>query len=98
KKMEEADIGQTTEVAALLMFAIGAYLVVGNQLIGVLAGVTMAILLFMKEKLHGLIEKLSTKDLSAIMTLAGISFIVLPLLPNETYGPLDVLNPRSIWL
>lgn len=98
KKNEDTDIGQTTEVAALLMFAIGAYLVVGSQIIGVITGVAMAILLFIKEKLHGLIEKLSTKDLSAIMTLAGISFIVLPILPNETYGPLDVLNPRSIWL
>ncbi len=98
KKFDDADVGQTTEVAALLMFAVGAYLVVGSQLIGVLVGVTMAILLFVKEKLHGLIEKLSEKDLSAIMTLAGISLIVLPILPNETYGPLDVLNPQSIWL
>jgi uncharacterized membrane protein (DUF4010 family) len=32
------------------------------------------------------------------MTLAGISLIILPILPNETYGPLDVLNPQNIWL
>lgn len=98
KKFDEADVGQTTEVAALLMFAIGAYLVVGSQLIGVLIGGIMAILLYIKERLHGFIEKLSAKDLSAIMTLAGISLIVLPILPNETYRPLDVLNPQSIWL
>ncbi|MGJ8591916.1 MAG: MgtC/SapB family protein [Aquaticitalea sp.] len=98
KKFDKADVGQTTEVAALLMFAIGAYLVVGSQLVGVLIGGTMAILLYVKEKLHDFIEKLSAKDLSAIMTLAGISLIVLPILPNETYGPLDVLNPQSIWL
>lgn len=98
KKFDEADVGQTTEVAALLMFAIGAYLVVGSQLIGVLIGGIMAILLYAKEKLHGFINKLSSKDLSAIMTLAGISLIVLPILPNKTYGPLEVLNPQSIWL
>ncbi len=98
KKFNEADVGQTTEVAALLMFAIGAYLVVGSQLIGVLVGASMAILLYLKENLHGFIERLSHKDLSAIMTLAGISLIVLPILPNKTYGPLDVLNPQSIWL
>jgi uncharacterized membrane protein (DUF4010 family) len=27
-----------------------------------------------------------------------ITFIVLPLLPNETFGPFDVLNPSLIWL
>lgn len=98
KKLNEVNIGQTTEVAALLMFAIGAYLVVGSQLIGVLVGATMAILLYVKENLHGFIEKLSTKDLSAIMTLAGISLIILPILPDKTIGPLDVINPKNIWL
>jgi uncharacterized membrane protein (DUF4010 family) len=32
------------------------------------------------------------------MTLAGISLIVLPILPDQTYGPYDVLNPQNIWL
>ncbi|MCK7590365.1 MgtC/SapB family protein [Subsaxibacter sp. CAU 1640] len=98
KKLDEADVGQTTEVAALLMFAIGAYLVVGSQLIGVLVGASMAILLYVKEHLHDFIEKMSNKDLSAIMTLAGISLIVLPILPDRTIGPLDVINPKNIWL
>ncbi len=98
KKFDKPDVGQTTEVAALLMFAIGAYLVVGSQLIGVLVGASMAVLLYLKHHLHEFIERLSHKDLSAIMTLAGISLIVLPILPNKTYGPLEVLNPQSIWL
>ena len=32
------------------------------------------------------------------MTFAGISLVVLPILPDETFGPLDVLNPKNIWL
>ncbi len=98
KKFDQADVGQTTEVAALLMFAVGAYLVMGSQLVGVFVGATMAILLYIKEKLHDFIERMSNKDLSAIMTLAGISLIILPILPNKTLGPLDVINPRNIWL
>lgn len=98
KRTSETDIGQTTEVAALLMFAIGAYLVLGNQVIAVIVGGTMAILLHIKERLHGFIDKLEQKDLAAIMTFAGISLVILPILPDETYGPLDVINPRNIWL
>ncbi|MHA7830322.1 MAG: MgtC/SapB family protein [Flagellimonas sp.] len=98
KNNDEANAGQTTEVAALLMFALGAYLVLGNQVIAIIVGGAMAILLYVKEKLHGLIERLKDKDISAIMTFVGISLIVLPILPNETYGPLDVLNPNNIWL
>ncbi len=98
KKIEEPDIGQTTEVAALLIFAIGAYLVMGNQVIGVIIGGVLAILLYVKEHLHGFIDKLKEKDLAAIMTFAGISLVILPILPDETFGPLDVLNPKNIWL
>jgi uncharacterized membrane protein (DUF4010 family) len=32
------------------------------------------------------------------MTFAGISLVVLPVLPNKTFGPLDVLNPFNIWM
>jgi len=98
KKLNEADIGQTTEVAALLMFAIGGYLVLGDQVIGVVVGGAMAVLLYVKEHLHDFIENLKDKDLAAIMTFAGISLVILPILPDETYGPLDVLNPKNIWL
>ncbi len=98
KKLNEADIGQTTEVAALLMFAIGGYLVLGDQIIGVVVGGVMAVLLYVKERLHDFIENLKDKDLAAIMTFAGISLVILPILPDETYGPLDVINPKNIWL
>ncbi|WP_053978520.1 MgtC/SapB family protein [Mangrovimonas xylaniphaga] len=98
KSDESQDFGQTTEVAALLMFSIGAYLVLGDQLVGVIVGTLMAILLYVKERLHHFIDRLSEKDLSAIMTLAGISLVILPILPDKTFGPYGVLNPRNIWL
>ena len=98
KKLDGADVGQTTEVAALLMFAIGAYLVLGSQIIAVIVGGSLAILLYVKEHLHDFIDRLKEKDLAAIMTFAGISLVVLPILPDETFGPLDVLNPKNIWL
>ena len=61
KKSNEADIGQTTEVAALLMFAVGAYLVMGSQIVAVIIGGVLAILLHIKERLHNLINKLKKK-------------------------------------
>lgn len=98
KKDPDTNVGQTTEVAVLLMFAIGSYLVLGNQIIAVVVGGALAVLLYIKETLHNFIDKLKDKDLSAIMTFVGISLVILPILPNETYGPYDVLNPRSIWI
>lgn len=98
KKIDDPDVGQTTEVAALLMYAICAYMVSGDRVIGIIVGGALAVLLYVKEYLHDFIERLNNKDLKAIMTFAGISLVVLPILPNKTYGPLDVLNPYNIWL
>jgi len=98
KKEPKTTVGLTTEVAVLLMFAIGSYLVLGDRIIAVVVGASLAVLLYIKETLHNFIDNLKDKDLSAIMTFVGISLVILPILPNETYGPLDVLNPHDIWL
>jgi uncharacterized membrane protein (DUF4010 family) len=92
-----ADPGITTEVALLLMFAVGAYLVVGDRAVAIAIGGGAAVLLHFKGELHGIVAKLGANDLKAVMQFALISLVILPVLPNRTYGPFDVLNPRNIW-
>lgn len=92
------DAGLTTEAAALLMYAVGAYLVLGDGTVAVAVGATVAVLLQLKNTLHGIVSRIGEKDLKAIMQFVVISLVVLPVLPNETYGPYDVLNPHNIWL
>lgn len=91
------DYGQTTEVATLLMFGIGAYLVEGKLVVGVILGGATAVLLHLKQTLGDFVAKLSQKDIVAIMQFVAITLVILPILPNENYGPYDVLNPREIW-
>jgi uncharacterized membrane protein (DUF4010 family) len=91
------DPGITTEVALLLMFAVGALLAVGPPQIAVAVGAATAVLLQLKEQLHGFAARLSEADLRAVMQFVVITLIVLPILPNRTYGPYDVLNPRQVW-
>lgn len=91
------DPGLTTEVAMLLMFSVGAYLVIGHRTIAIAIGGGVAVLLQFKGQLHGLVERLGENDLKAIMQFALISLVILPVLPDRTYGPFAVLNPRNIW-
>jgi uncharacterized membrane protein (DUF4010 family) len=92
-----ADPGITTEVALLLMFAVGAYLVIGDRAVAIAIGGGAAVLLHFKGELHGIVARLGANDLKAIMQFALISLVILPVLPNRTYGTFDVLNPRNIW-
>jgi uncharacterized membrane protein (DUF4010 family) len=95
---ESRDPGMTTEVTALAMYALGAYSVFGPPPIVMAVGVCIAVLLYAKEGLHGFTDRLGEKDMRAIMLFAAITFIILPVLPDKTYGPFDVFNPRNTWL
>ena len=93
------DQGATTEVAALLAFSLGALAVYGLHLEAAIAAVVIAVLLGAKEKIHGLLRRLSRLELNASLQLLVIALVVLPLLPNEPLGPWDSINPRVIgWL
>ncbi|WP_299592511.1 MgtC/SapB family protein [uncultured Microbulbifer sp.] len=95
---DEDTAGITTEVSALLVYLLGAFLVLGDKTVAVTVGGTIAVLLHFKPGMHAFVEKLSEKDLRSIMQFAVLSLIILPVLPNRTFGPYDVLNPFSIWL
>jgi uncharacterized membrane protein (DUF4010 family) len=50
--------------------------------------------------MHTLARRITREDVYATLKFAVITAIVLPLLPNQTFGPapLDVLNPYQLWL
>lgn len=89
--------GQTTEVAVLLMYLVGAMVVSGPREAAIVLGGTVAVLLHLREELKGMVARLTDRDVRAAMQFVAISLVILPVLPNETYGPYDVLNPRQIW-
>lgn len=96
-KKEAGELGLTTEVAMLLMFVIGAYLTVGYKEVAIAMGGGIAVLLQFKKQMHTIAQKLGDEDLKAIMQFVFVSLVILPVLPNQTFGPYEVLNPRQIW-
>jgi uncharacterized membrane protein (DUF4010 family) len=92
------DPGLTTEVAILLTFGLAAYLMVGYVEVAIVTGGALAFLLHAKARARRFVETLGEKDVAAVMRFALLTLVILPVLPNQSYGPFDVLNPRQIWL
>lgn len=92
------DSGQTSEVAALLLYGIGVYLVAGEPAVAVALGGAVAVLLHLKDPLHAFANRIGERDLAAIMQFALITLVVLPVLPDRAFGPYDTLNPFHTWL
>jgi len=94
----EHDPGQTTEAAMILTFLLGALVVVGPREVAIVLGAVTAMLLHLSEELKDWVARLSDRDVRAFMQFIVVWLVVLPILPDQTYGPYGVLNPRQIWL
>ena len=94
----ESDLGLTTEAAALVMYGVGAAAGQGLIVPTVVIGGVTAVLLHWKQPIHSFIDSLGESDLKGVFQLALVGLVILPVLPDETYGPYEVLNPYRIWL
>lgn len=94
---KDGRLGGTSEVTAFLVFILGTMVYWGFLLLPVIIAIVITIFLSLKLQLHTFVGKISGEDIFATLKLAIISIIILPLLPDRTFGPLNVLNPRLIW-
>lgn len=90
--------GATTMTAALAVYLVGAAAVAGYQPHAVVMGGAITLLLHWKEPLHSWVDRLGQAEFSAIIRFVLITLVVLPVLPNRTFGPYDVVNPFQAWL
>ncbi|MBS99571.1 MAG: hypothetical protein CMI01_12950 [Oceanospirillaceae bacterium] len=95
---EDHDYGMTTVVAALLTFLLGLLVAVGETSLAIAAAVITTVLLHFKETLHHWLHDLSSLELRGILQLGLISAVLLPVLPDQGYGPWNALNPYEIWM
>lgn len=100
------DRGMTSEAAFAVTILLGGLTMTegviepsGRKLIVVSAlAVAVTALLSAKPILHRLAAKTSKADVFDTLKFLIVAVIILPLLPNRTFGPLDVLNPFSVGL
>lgn len=101
-----SDIGMSTEVAALIAFLLGALCLSDEVplpmprrvLLAAMLGTATMTLLALKRPLHGMVARISLRDVYATSRILLLAVIVLPLLPDRDLGPAGSLNPRSIGL
>ena len=94
----ENDPGTTTVIALLLCYALGAMIWYGLATLAVMLAIAVTALLYFKPELRGLSQRLTRRDLVAVLQFSVLTFIVLPILPDQNYGPYQAFNPHQAWL
>lgn len=95
------DSGQrdaTTMVVALVALALGLLAGAGYMALGIAGAALTTFILALRRQLHALVGRLSAEEVQAIARFAVLSLVILPFLPNASFGPYDAWNPFKLWL
>jgi uncharacterized membrane protein (DUF4010 family) len=92
-----AAIEGTTEVAALVVLALGTTAGLGFPLLTSAAASLMVLALIEKTRIHHVIRRIGQREISAALQFAVLALVILPLLPAGPYGPFDSFRPRALW-
>jgi uncharacterized membrane protein (DUF4010 family) len=85
-QQEEQYRGFTSEAAIIVTYGLGAAVWYGYATLAVMLAITTTVLLYFKAELKQFSERTTPKDLNSILQFAVLSLVILPILPNSSFG------------
>ena len=96
-QQEEQYRGFTSEAAVIVTYGLGAAVWFGYATLAVMLAIATTVLLYFKAELKQISQRTTPKDINSILQFAVLSFVILPILPSDDFGPYNAINPRQIW-
>lgn len=95
----KGNVGLTTEVALLMTMMLGVLISAAYVRESLAIVVLMTLVLSLKEQLHGFIRRITEDELFAFIKFIVLALLILPMLPDEPFGPENLLNLRDMgWI
>lgn len=91
-------LGYTTFAAALLTVMIGGLAYLEHFISAVMLSALTILVLGMKRPLHTMTHHFTGEDIRATLQFVAVTGVILPLVPNQGFGPFGAINPYSLWL
>ena len=92
----QGDHGATTEFSSLLVFVLGSMTLIGMIEISLMITVLILLVLSSKFRIKTIVGKITAEEMYDFIRFVVIALLIFPFLPDKTYGPYDVLNPKEI--
>lgn len=96
QKQEVYGKGLTTNLALITTFVLGVMVSADYYRDAVATSVIIVTLLSLKISFRKIISNITSEELFAFVKFSIIALLILPFLPNRTYGPNNLLNPFEI--
>lgn len=98
-QVQAGKTGLTTELALMMTLLLGIFNAFGLMRESVAIVVLMTLVLSLKEQLHSFIRQITEEELFAFIKFIVLALLVLPMLPDQSFGPQNLLNLRDMgWI
>jgi len=90
--------GATSEMAAVIVYLVGILCGMNQFVLATAITLLLFALLYFRDPLHAWANRLNNVELVSTVEFMIIAFVVLPVLPDQFYGPFSFFNPYEVWL
>jgi uncharacterized membrane protein (DUF4010 family) len=90
--------GATSFAAILLTFMVGVFVEWDERNAAVVIAAVTAIVVGVKRPVHDWTRAFTREDIAAALQFLAVTGVILPLVPNQDFGPYGAFNPYSTWL
>ncbi|MFH1218790.1 MAG: MgtC/SapB family protein [Candidatus Peregrinibacteria bacterium] len=91
-------MGVTSEIAGVIVYLVGVLSGMERYLLATTVALATLAILHFKKPLHRWAQHLKNEEVVSTIQFVVIAFVVLPLLPNQAFGPYGFFNPYIVWL
>lgn len=96
---QQGKSGLTSELALATGFVLGVLVAVGHPAEALAVAVLITVLLALKEEFHRFVKQITETELAAFIKFFVIALLLLLLLPDEYFGPEQLLHYRELgWI
>ncbi len=92
------DRSMTSATGAIITLCLGVLSAQGQLRVAIVTAGVVVALLTGRERLHAWVRSLDETDINATAQFALLALVVLPLLPDTSFGPFGAINLRALWL
>ena len=91
-------VGFTTTAAAVITLFLGGLVYWNHLPLAVMLAALTMVTLGLKQRIHSWTRRFTDEDIRSTLQFVAVTGVVLPLVPNQGYGPYGAINPYSLWL
>ena len=94
---EKGGIGLTSYAAGLITFFMGAIIMWGELRVAIAIAAALGVLIATKQAAHSMTSRIKPEDVRIALQFLVVTGLILPIVPNQGFGPENAINLYKIW-